>query len=181
MNLNIIGISIISLIFLFFGYFFWNLPGVDSIPPIPRFLVAVDTGKTHHIQSMTGDASMNTQLKRRRAIQSIGKQKGKFNALLGSASGVIETYFITGICSCPPKPCPDNSDIIFDGGDAIDEYCPIHGNNNYDAGGATTTVCNIPLRPDIIFSGGGASDEYCPIEGTDRYDGGTAETRVCDI
>lgn len=181
MNLNIIGISVISIVFLFLGYFVWNSPNPKLIPSVPGFLVAIDTGKTHHIQSKTGDASMNTELKRRRAIQTVGKQKHKFNALLGSASGVIETYFITGICSCPKFICPPNLDIIFDGGGAYDEYCPIHGNNNYDAGGANTIVCDIPLRPDIIFSGGGVSDDYCPIECTDKYDGGMAQTRVCDI
>jgi hypothetical protein len=144
MNLNIIVLSLMSLIFIYFTYKVWDL-GIykQNIPPIPGFLVSIDTGKTHHIQSKTGDASMSTELKRRRAIQTIGKQKHKFNALLGSASGAIETYFITGICSCPKFICPPNSDIIFDGGDAYDEYCPIHGNNNYDAGGADTIVCDI--------------------------------------
>lgn len=140
MDLNTIFLSLFGLMFLYAGYVAWTSPIPVTFNPIRNgLLVAQETGKTKQIVSKTGDASMRVELKRRRAIQSNGRLTNKFNANLGSISGAIETYMITSICTCE---CPP-TDILFDGGGAIDELCPIHGDNVYDAGGADTRVCSL--------------------------------------
>ncbi len=141
MYLNLIGLSIVGIIFAYLGYYAWKPLPIDINPVRYGLLVAQDTGKTKQIVSKTGDASMQVELKRRRAIQTIGIVAHKFKANFGSVSGAIETYMISGICPCN-KICND-PDIIFDGGGATDELCPIHGDAVYDAGKADTTVCGV--------------------------------------
>jgi hypothetical protein len=141
MYLNLIGLSLIGIFFAYLGYYAWKPLPIDFNPVRYGLLVAQDTGKTKHVVSKTGDVSMQTELRRRRAIQTVGIVEHKFKANLGSVSGAVETYMISGICICP-KIC-DNNDIIFDGGGATDEFCPIHGDSLYDAGGADTTVCGV--------------------------------------
>ena len=152
MDLNVIVLSIAGLIILYFGYTVWNQP-VYVIPSIPRLLVPLETGKTHHIQSMRGDASMNTELRRRRVIQAVGRldpsKLKESRTATGSTTGAIETYMISGIgiyknkskLQCPP------SDIIFDGGGATDEYCMVLDDDGYgivyDGGDANTRVCGV--------------------------------------
>jgi hypothetical protein len=127
--------------FIYAGYIAWSTPIPIAFNPIRSgLLVAQDTGKSKQIVSKTGDASMQTELSRRRAIQTNGRLTNKFNANLGSISGAIETYMLTSICSCK---CPPSNDIIFDGGGARDELCPIHGDVIYDGGTADTRVCGL--------------------------------------
>jgi hypothetical protein len=172
MDLNTIGISFIGIIILYLVYTSWITP-IEVIPMVPGFLVAQDTGKTHHIQSKTGDASISIESKRRLTIQTIGRENPVFNALNGSVSGVIETYHITRDFS---SKCPTYG-IIYDGGGVDDEFCPIQGSKQYDAGNSKTNI----ITPRItILSGGGADDEFCPAV-SDTYDGGTSKTRVCGI
>jgi len=141
MGLNTIFLSLFGLMFIYAGYTVWITPTPIIFNPIRTgLLVAQDTGKSKHIVSKNGDASMQIELNRRRAIQTIGRITHKFNANLGSVSGAVETYMISGICSCR---CPPSPDIIFDGGTVLDELCPIHGDNIYDAGGADTIVCGL--------------------------------------
>lgn len=141
MYLNLIGLGLISIFFAYLGYYAWRPLPIEIDPVRYGLLVAQDTGKTKQVVSKTGDVSMQTELRRRRTIQTIGRVTHKFRANLGSVSGAVETYMISGICICP-KICPD-SDIIFDGGGATDELCPIHGEFEYDGGGADTTVCGV--------------------------------------
>ena len=129
-----------GIMFLYATYVAWTTPIPITFNPIRSgLLVAEDTGKTKQIVSKNGDASMQIELSRRRAIQTNGRITNKFNATLGSVSGAIETYMLTSICSCK---CPD-IDIIFDGGGARDELCPIHGDAIYDGGTADTRVCGL--------------------------------------
>lgn len=141
MDLNTIFLSLFGLMFAYAGFIVWLSPSPVIFNPIRNgLLVAQETGKTKQIVSKTGDASMQVELNRRRAIQTNGKLTNKFNANLGSISGAIETYMITSICTCK---CPPREDLIFDGGAAIDELCPIHGDITYDAGRADTRVCSL--------------------------------------
>lgn len=59
----------------------------------------------------------------------------------GSVTGAIETFFLTGMCP------PVLIDLILQGDGVSDENCLIldgsSGTDVYDAGGVTTTVCNI--------------------------------------
>jgi hypothetical protein len=144
MDLNTIGLSLIGSVALYIGYKYQQF--TKTQPVTPKLLVSESVGKSRSLPAKTGHASMSTELQRRRVIQTIGVLTNKFDAKLGSVSGAIETYFITGICTCkpnPPKPpiiCP--TDELFDGGHANDEFCPVHGwDNIYDAGGAGTEVC----------------------------------------
>jgi hypothetical protein len=152
MDLNTLGISLIGSLVLYIGYQYQQFSKSNIIPTaLPKLLISQSTGKQRSLVAKTGHASMSTELQRRRVIQTIGVLTNKFDAKLGSVSGAIETYFITGICTCKPKPpppiipppiCP--TDELLDGGNASDEFCPVHGwQNIYDAGNAETEIdCN---------------------------------------
>jgi hypothetical protein len=133
----VIGISTL------FGYLIYKSLKPTKVFNPQRFglLVAQDTGKTKHVQSKTGDASLAIERIRRTAIQNGGRDKIKeTRTQKGSTTGALEVFFISRICACV---CPPTQDIIYDGGGATNEYCPIHGFDNYDAGGADTRVCGI--------------------------------------
>ena len=140
MYLNLIGMGLLSL-FIGVLVYYSQGPTVSINPVRSGLLVAQDTGKTKHIVSKTGDASMVTEKTRRCAIKKNHSYNPVFNSKLGSLSGAVETYFITAVCSGGRTPCI--SDIIFDGGGAEDEFCPIEGNKIYDAGGVNTIVCDV--------------------------------------
>jgi hypothetical protein len=140
MDLNTIGLSLIGSVALYIGYKYQQFTKTQTITP--KLLVSESVGKSRSLPAKTGHASMSTELQRRRVIQTIGIERPKFNANLGSVSGAIETYFITGICICKKIPIICPTDELFDGGHANNEFCPVHGwDNIYDAGGAGTEVC----------------------------------------
>ena len=140
MYLNLIGLGLLGIFLGVLGYYFqFAKPSVKT----ERFglLVAQDTGKTKQIQSKTGDASLSIEKVRRQAIQNGGKLKIRESITqFVSTTGALEMFFLSRICPCT---CPPTQDIIFDGGAAIDEYCPVHNGVTYDAGGADTKVCGI--------------------------------------
>lgn len=146
MGLNTICITLLAVLFLYTGYSSWSSSSLPITREIPQFLVAIDTGKTHHIQSKTGDASMATEYKRRRAIQSVGRlNKYKIKesrTSTGSTTGALETFNISGICPCLVY-CPEY-DIIMDGGNENSNFnCVYDGDGDivYDAGNENTKVC----------------------------------------
>ena len=67
-------------------------------------------GRTKYIQSKNGDASMATELARRRAIKGSGRSDHKkikeSRTTTGSVTGAVETFFITSIWSPAPAPAP---------------------------------------------------------------------------
>jgi hypothetical protein len=185
MNLNIIGISAISIIFLFLGYFVWDSSSPTLIPSVPGFLVAVDTRKTsHYIQSKTGDASMKTELTRRRAIQAAGRldysKIKETRTSSGSTNGVLETFFLTSIC--PKLKCISScitghidggdptslSNQFIDGGDPFSNpFCFIDGGTlsntcitGHIDGGDSTSLSN-----QFIDGGDPFSNPFCFIDG----------------
>ena len=111
----------------------------------------VQIGKNKIIVSKTGDASMSTEYKRRRAI--IGSNScGYFSKFShsGSTNGSLETYFLSGMCPgvVRRKICEE----LYDGGDANTNSCVILDGSDanavptleLDLGDAlTTTVCFI--------------------------------------
>jgi hypothetical protein len=123
-------------------------PVINPYPSIPALLVAMDTGKSKHYVSKHGDASMVTESLRRRAILSVGRENPKkiheTTTQLGSGTGYLETFLLSSICIgfCP---CPYPNNVLYDGGNATDEYCPLDHNTNdgqiLDAGNATTQGC----------------------------------------
>lgn len=115
------------------------------IPVRTGLLVAQDTGKTKHIQSKTGDASLAIQENRRLTIYRAGKANTRkikeTRTQLGSTTGAIETFMISRICECLCLPY----DVVYDGGDDNDEFCAYDGDggNVLDAGDDTTKACGI--------------------------------------
>jgi hypothetical protein len=99
LNLNTIVVTAVSGFIAYLVY--------QSLKPTPSMfapqrsglLVAQDTGKSKQIQSKTGDASMRTELTRRRTIQTSGKSDPlkikEATYQKGSTTGSIETYFIS--------------------------------------------------------------------------------------
>jgi hypothetical protein len=152
MDLNTISLGLLSLPILYLVYLYFTLPATVVLQK-PQFLWGEQVGRTRSIQSKNGDASMATEMTRRRTIHVHGKQNpsaikerthGK-----GSGTGAIETFFLTSIC--PPvclkiiKKICEPYDVIFDGGYIDSEFCPVlddsDGNIVYDAGGIDTIVC----------------------------------------
>jgi hypothetical protein len=119
-------------------------PSPFAAPQRSGLLVAQDTGKSKQIQSKTGDASMAIEQRRRRTIQSSGKaDPSKLKEATyqkGSTTGAMETYMLSSIC---PRPVP--YDILYDGGDEGDEFCPYEGDGStrLDAGNDTTKACGL--------------------------------------
>ena len=110
---------------------------------LPRFLWNEQVGRSKQIQSKNGDASMNVELIRRRAIQSSAGKLYESRTASGASTGAVEAYMLSSIC---PRVCKKSiclPDILFDGGGANASYCPILGSVTYNAGGATTRVCGI--------------------------------------
>jgi len=140
MYLNLIGLGLLSLFIGTLVYYSW-IPISTNINPVRSgLLVAQDTGKTKQIVSKTGDASMVTEKTRRCVIKKNHSYNPTFSSNLGSLSGAVETFFITAVCVDGRGLC--SQDIIFDGGGADDEFCPVEGNIIYDAGGVGTIVCD---------------------------------------
>jgi hypothetical protein len=190
MYLNWIGLGLISFVVAYLTYQVWNNTSPPEFNPIRSgLLVAQDVGKTKQIQSKTGDASMVTELNRRRAIQTIGQFNDssikESTHQKGSTTGAIETFFLTAIC---PPILAILENIVYDAGDACEEFCEILNDTgrgpSYDSGGANNPTCNNPLPPIIDYDAGGAGDEYDEIiDNTGngkRYDsGGAGNIRVC--
>ena len=149
MNATILGISFLGILSLYIGYVGWTKQE-PTIPKNPITPWGEDTGKTHHIQSKHGDASMMTELRRRQAIQQSGRlNKNKLKesrTQFGSSTGAMETFMLSSVCPVPcPIVCP--SDIIYDGGGKTDEFCPIldaQGSGALlDAGNQNTKACGL--------------------------------------
>ena len=150
MDLNLFGLGLLSIPILYLAYLYFTLPK-DIVPDKPRALWGEQVGRTRSIQSKTGDASMATELSRRRAIQQAGRlNKTKLKETrtsTGSSTGAFETFFLTAICPafCP---CPILPSVIFDAGHVDDEFCPILDGDYeqyvyYDGGGIDTQICGV--------------------------------------
>ena len=131
---------------LFFAYkafrhFYWDKAEMVTPEGLP---VPLSVGKERSFHSLTRDASMYTLATRRRAIQGgIVCNPGVTFQKSGFTNGVVEAYFLTGICegSCGVK------NAIEDAGHArTEEACNIidaNGGEILDFGGAGTTICEV--------------------------------------
>lgn len=191
MDANLLGLSFLGVLTIYVGYIGLTT-SENKIQPITPW--GEQTGKTHHIQSKNNDASMMTELKRRRAIQQVGRI-GKYKlkesrTQFGSTTGALETYMLTSVCpiiECP-QTCP--SDVIYDGGNQSDEFCPILNDDGtgteLDAGNQNTNACGPPPCPsDTIYDGGNQSNEFCPVFDADgngtELDAGNQNTKACGL
>jgi len=147
MYLNWIGLGLISFVVVYLTYQVWNNTSPPEFNPIRSgLLVAQDVGKTKQIQSKTGDASMATELNRRRAIYTFGYEKPCYiketKHQKGSTTGALETFFISSLF-CP---CCVPQDVWYDAGGVDDEFDLVLDDNIYsrganDAGNQDTEIC----------------------------------------
>lgn len=191
MDANTLGISFLGILTLYAGYIGWSTEKPQPIIPITPW--GEDTGKTHHVQSKNGDASMITELRRRQAIQQVGRNAKnnlkESRTQFGSTTGAVETYMLSSVCPIPcPPVCP--SDAIYDGGNHDDEFCPILDDQGdgplLNAGDRNVIVCGQRTCPsDMIFDGGNHDDEFCPILDHQvsgiALNAGNQNTKACGI
>jgi hypothetical protein len=133
MDLNTVCIGLLFLPILYGLYIYYTQPSW-IVPAMPKALWGEQVGRSKHIQSKTGDASLFTQGTRRRATKNGGFQKGFMSA-------AIDYYFITRICPCTEIPVPickcKCCDVI-DGGEGSVEELP----SLFDGGEAGTDFSN---------------------------------------
>jgi hypothetical protein len=147
LNINTLLLTILASI-LGYGIVSYYLQKPDPYEiPTGSLPVPIQVGKNKIIVSKTGDASMRTEYKRRRAI--IGSNSCGINPKFshsGSTNGSLETYFLSSMCPTFVKDAVQVCTSIFDGGNAESEFCYVlDGNEPYDfvvdGGYADTTVC----------------------------------------
>lgn len=144
---TILGMLLVSI--LGYGVISYYLQKPDPYEvPIGALPVPIQVGKNKIIVSKTGDASMSTEYRRRRAI--IGSNSCGTNpkfSFSGSTNGSLETYFLSSLCPSFLKDPIRVCSSIFDGGQADSDFCEvIDGNETHeiviDGGYADTNVCN---------------------------------------
>ena len=135
LNINVIFITLLISI-LGYGITSYYLQKPDPYEiPTGALPVPIQVGKNKIIVSKTGDASMRTEYKRRRAI--IGSSScgitPKFSHS-GSTNGSMETYFLSSMCPTFIKDVFNEIIIdILDGGNADSEFPGIlDGNEPHD-------------------------------------------------
>jgi hypothetical protein len=123
-TINTLCIGFFSL-FLGYGILSYYLQQPDPYEiPTGNLPVPIQVGKNKIIVSKTGDASMRTEYKRRRAI--IGSNScgitPKFSHS-GYTNGSMETYFLSSICPTFVKDAVNQFVItMFDGGNADSDF-----------------------------------------------------------
>ena len=147
-NINTIFLSLLG---VFIGYTILNyyLTAVDIYkPPIGALPVPIQVGRSKIYVSKDRDASMSTEIIRRRAI--IGSNSCAIHPKFGysgSTNGSLETFFISGLCPTFVKEGVQKiCTSVFDGGNAESDYCEILDGNGgdviVDGGYADTNVCS---------------------------------------
>lgn len=139
MSINLLAIGVLSIFLAYkaFRQFYWDKPELVTPSGMP---VAMSVGKQRSFHSMTRDASMYTLATRRLAVQNNPTPTFQKS---GFTNGVVEAFFLTGLCDVP---CCRVPDYIADAGNAQTEACIIldgNGGDVLDFGNANTTVCNV--------------------------------------
>lgn len=182
MDLNTICIGLLLIPVVYVVYKFYTDPGFIA-PVMPKALWGEQVGKTKHIQSKTGDASLFTQHTRRAATKNGGFQRGFMSA-------AIDFFFISRICPCTSVPVPEcqckccavidggnpraSDQDLYDGGAVDTEFgpCTVDGGNVVH--GQTCECCpltdggNVADIANAVYSGGGAGT----VHGGKNIDGG---------
>jgi hypothetical protein len=148
MDLNTIALLFLGSILLYGAYQYWKVDPA-TVPKNMKTPWGEQVGRTKPIQSKTGDASMATEARRRQTIQGASCDElyklKESRTTSGSATGAIETYFLTSICPARPKKVV--CDFLFDGGQAGDDFCVVLDDEDgmivYNGGNADTKVCGI--------------------------------------
>lgn len=149
-SINTIFLSLMGL-FLGYNILSYYLTQKDIYqPPIGALPVPIEVGKSKIYVSKDRDASMATEIKRRRAI--IGSNSCAVSPKFGykdSTNGSLETFFISGLCPTFVKDTVQKvCTTIFDGGNAESDFCYVLDGNGgagelvIDGGYAATNVCS---------------------------------------
>jgi hypothetical protein len=106
MDLNTFGLLFLGSLGLY-GTYHYRKEDIAALPKTLKTPWGEQVGKTRPIQSKTGDASMATEARRRRTIQGASCEElyklKESRTTTGSATGAIETYFLTSVCPARPK------------------------------------------------------------------------------
>lgn len=163
---------------------------------LPQLLVPQSTGKERQIVSMTKDASMYTERKRRSAIIGVHGCNGtknkpirESNKTAGFTNGAVEAYMLSSICNIQPVVPPVCVTNIYDGGFPDDDFQDIldggsFGLNDiyYDGGNPFSNFLNVldggaPLSTFLnSFNGGTTSSNF-----TNTLDGLDPPSDAMDI
>jgi len=155
-----VGTILLCIFATLLGYQAWSTYSAPVSPlriETPGFLTSQQVGRTRHIQSMHGDASMATEAHRRRAIAAQRYCGGTLNlpkkniretrTSKGTHTGYLEAYMISTMCTMAPQvpivEPPVAEFIEFDGGNANTDVFDFRFDGNetgpyYDGGDAGT-------------------------------------------
>ena len=104
MDFNIVGISLLTLLGFYISYKGYNTYTEITKKPISPW--NNQEGRTRDLQSLRGDASQYIELRRRQTIQQAGRLQPykikETKTQLGSTTGALETFMISGIHSPLP-------------------------------------------------------------------------------
>lgn len=179
--MDFIGIAALGILTVYVGYVI-NKP--EPLRITPQFLWNEQVGKTRSLQAK-GDASMNTELIRRRTIQAVGRldisKLKETRTQWGTATGAFETFMLSTVC--PKNFCLP--DLLLDGGGPTTEYCPLDG--TYDGGNDKTELfcdqCHrVHCVKEVLYEGGNQVSEFCALDGDgveNLLDAGNQNTEVC--
>lgn len=138
-----LGLSFLGILSLYIGYTGYQKQ--EELNYKPTTIWNNQEGRTRDLQSLKGDVSQYIELKRRQTIQQVGRLNiskiRETKTQIGSTTGAVETFMLSAVC--PKLICCINQDIIYDGGDETNEFCPISGTDTKDAGNSLTKVCGI--------------------------------------
>ena len=160
MDLNTFCIGLLILPILYGFYIYYTQP---SAPSRPKALWGEQVGRSKHIQSKTGDASLFIQGTRRTATKNGGFQKGFMSA-------AIDYFFISRICPCSKIPvldCQCKCCEVMDGGNGAGKIL----SDIFDGGKADSNFTDCNMDGGTVIHG--QTCECCPIT-----DGGAVDTTL---
>ena len=176
-----LGAVALFLAYKAFRHFYWDKAELVTPEGLP---VPLSVGKERSFHSLTRDASMYTEARRRRAI--LRNPTPKFQKS-GFTNGVVEAFFLTGICDRPCIRCK-NIDYVEDAGNAwTEELCNIldaNGGELLDFGNAGSAFCDPVFCNKVEDAGNARTEETCNVidgSGQEVLDFGSARTTICQV
>lgn len=161
----------IGILFLIIGsgvtsYYLTKIDPYEA--PIGVLPVPVQVGKNRIIVSKTGDASMQTEYKRRRTI--IGSNScgvsPKFS-YQGSTNGSLETYFLSSMCPTFIDSKPKQSTIESILSSIIGQSVGGTGGDTKDAPVVDGGSANVETKTSVLVNPGGADTDYTNAKNID--------------
>ena len=202
MDLNTIALSFLGCVVLYGAYLYWQ----STLKEIPKTLATPwgqQVGRSKLIQSKTGDASMATERNRRQAIQGASRLNPatikESRTTTGSATGAIETFFLSSICPACVKilepiipPIVEICTAVLEGGNVFTDFGNAFDANGgvydqlYDAGYPDAKVCDAEAEycePNFVMDGGpgayGSEQVFDADVNGVEYDAGSPDSETC--